>query len=61
MTTHTIQDTIKTYLEQHSYARERRFKDKALVELLQEKYGEITPDKLADLLTTSLLTTEYGG
>lgn len=48
----TIYDTIKDHLENHPSARERRFKDRALIELLQEKYqggGMFFPtDKLAD-------------
>ena len=38
--THTIYDQIKSYLEHHSYARERRFRNKALVEMLLEKHGD---------------------
>ena len=38
--THTIYDTIKAYLEKHSYARERRVRSSVIVSLLKEKYAD---------------------
>lgn len=36
----TIYDQIKKHLEKHSYARERKFRDRALVDMLLEKHGD---------------------
>ncbi len=45
----TIQDIIIGYLRRHSFARERRHKNEAIIAMLLDKYGDPVPtSKLAE-------------